>query len=515
MKSILIGLFCTLSIFAQGQIASEAELFSNNQLHGSPRFTAMGGAFTSLGNDPSAIGINPAGLAVYRKNDLSFSLGFENQQAQLGTFYGANVNSSGFNVNVENAALSFQFGDKSKSTGQFSFGIYHNTLARYNNNYNILGFNNTNTLGQYWGENSANQNVDIISNDAFAAWQAFVLVSEEVGNNNIILNENSSYAYGDYDSTSNTVTATSDVQFTYNQSGSLTETGLALGGQVENNFYYGISFNFPTLSLRREEFITEYINEQDAVAPYDLEQYTYRRLSDMYGTGFNMKLGFIYSPLPEFRIGASYQTPSWFTVRQVYDFDVAARFASTSQIENSEIFSTGEYSYRLRTPAIFRIGVSSVLAKKLILSLDYQLANPVNTTLYTNRNSYNITDQTLNTYEQQISGLFNNNQSSIAAGVEYKIKNFFLRGGYRVNQSTYTPEFEELATSALTIFSGGIGYRFGAITIDLAYTNSSFSQNLITYTTFNDQTAASEQVIDDLKTEVVNHNVIAGITYRW
>ena len=47
---------------------------------GTARSMAMAGAFTSLGGDLASMGINPAGLGMYRSNDVSFSpmMGFNN-----------------------------------------------------------------------------------------------------------------------------------------------------------------------------------------------------------------------------------------------------------------------------------------------------------------------------------------------------------------------------------------------------------------------------------------------------
>ena len=40
---------------------------------GTARSMAMAGAFTSLGADMSAMGINPAGLGMYRSNEISIT----------------------------------------------------------------------------------------------------------------------------------------------------------------------------------------------------------------------------------------------------------------------------------------------------------------------------------------------------------------------------------------------------------------------------------------------------------
>jgi long-subunit fatty acid transport protein len=519
LPNILTLTICSLGFIAQGQIASEVETFLPTQLHGTARYTAMGGAFTSLGNDATAMGINPASLSVYRFNEASLSLGFQTHAAQLGPFYGREANSNDLFANVENFGLSFQIGENTKSQSKFSFGVYHNLLADYSHQYRIQGDLNNNTLGEFWGRSSANQNVDLISDDAFAAWQAYVLVSEKSGNNDFIQNPDNSFAYGELNTSDSSITATSNPTFNYNQQGALSQTGFVLAGQQTQKFQYGLGISFPTLNLRREEFITERINEQSS-APYNLTEYTYRRLSDINANGFNFNLGFIYRPIPEFRIGASYQSPSWYTVNQIYDVDVSARFnappfsgVSTNPV--SEIITSGEYSYRLRTPAIYRLGLSTVLAQKFILSLDYQLTSAQNTSLYTNNRSFNVSDGVIAGYENELNRLLNNQQSSFALGLEYKLKNLFLRGGYRLNQSPYGEDVHDFTTSDISIISGGIGYQFKTLMVNVTYAQSSYNQNLITYTAFNGNTNQVEQVLEDVATQVSQQNILVGITYKW
>lgn len=52
--------------------------YSRGGIGGSARFTGMGGAFGAVGADMSVANYNPAGLAVYRKSDISFGFKFRN-----------------------------------------------------------------------------------------------------------------------------------------------------------------------------------------------------------------------------------------------------------------------------------------------------------------------------------------------------------------------------------------------------------------------------------------------------
>ena len=91
MKKILrIWLATVLSVVAMGAQAQYKfggllmdhdgmmgnDMFTLSQVNfgfGTARSMAMAGAFTSLGADASSMGINPAGLGMYRHNEITLS----------------------------------------------------------------------------------------------------------------------------------------------------------------------------------------------------------------------------------------------------------------------------------------------------------------------------------------------------------------------------------------------------------------------------------------------------------
>lgn len=517
MKKIasILGLL-SVSIFAHAQTPDDVELFSQSGLHGTPRFTAMGGAFTSLGNDMTALHLNPASIGVYRFSELSFSLAIKNENAALGSFYGTDAQTLNTNVLLDNIGMGLQF-ELGKNNKQFGFGLSFNKLADFDRSYSILGYNNQNTIVEFLGETSATYNTDDITDEAFAAYDAYLLLDTTIGNETYIRDSPEAYAYGVIEN--GQLVSSSDVRYNINQQGSLSETALTFGGTAKGNLHYGLSLGFPTLTFRREEFITEYINEQDQ-APFNATQYTFRRLNDMYANGFNLKLGFIYAPIKQFRLGASYQSPTWYTVSQFYEFDFSARFNAppypgVSTSTQSATFDTDQYSYRLRTPAVWRVGISSVLNSSLIASIDYQYSNPEANNLYLNRSSYNISQPVLDSYQTAVQNLFTGNRHAVAAGLEYKVNNVFLRGGYRWDQSMYDSRLTDITASNRSTYSGGIGVKFGALSLDASYVNAQISRNYVTYTGYDINSGENVQVLDDLKTDLSVHNVVLGLTYKF
>ena len=67
-----------LAMAANAQNAYDAERLLSNDLNGTARFVGMGGAMGALGGDMSVMGTNPAGIGIYRSNDFSVSMGFNN-----------------------------------------------------------------------------------------------------------------------------------------------------------------------------------------------------------------------------------------------------------------------------------------------------------------------------------------------------------------------------------------------------------------------------------------------------
>jgi hypothetical protein len=60
-----------------GQSVGEVVRYGFEQLNGSARYQAMGGAFGALGGDLSAIANNPAGSSVFAFNEAGASIGIQ------------------------------------------------------------------------------------------------------------------------------------------------------------------------------------------------------------------------------------------------------------------------------------------------------------------------------------------------------------------------------------------------------------------------------------------------------
>jgi len=509
MKKLAFIVLALCSGLLNAQTADDVELFQLRNLHGTPRFTAMGGAFTALGNDHSAYALNPASAAVNLHSDISFGFGFNDRSGNYQDFYQTSGNERNLNVLFENVGLNLVLNPSSET--RYSLAFSTTKLADFNRDFNIANLNNGYTLGQYWAEISAGQHIDDIPWDAYAAWESYLLVSQ----NDTIVDDG--FAYGEL--IDGNLVANSNLNYIFNQDGSFNETNVVFGIDKGGKLYYGFSLGFPTLTFRREEFINE-SNLNRSNPPYSASDYSFRRLNDIYGSGFNFKAGFIYRPIPEIRIGASYQSNSWYTVNQFYEVDVITNFAQEPEpgvglSRESSLLETGQYAYRLRTPAIYRAGIASVIAKAFILSVDYQYQQQDRNRLYTNNNSFNISENLLQTdYQPGIDDLYAAGRQTISAGAELRLKRVSLRAGYRIDESVYKEEFQDQTIGDMQALSFGLGFKSGPWSFDLAFIQSQRDRNYAIYRGA-DPAGNSIQVIQDLQMTEVANNIIAGVSLKF
>ena len=67
--------FCSLTAVAQDSFMNEQALNNSSDVIGTSRYVGMGGAMGALGADMSVISWNPAGIGMYRKNDVAITFG--------------------------------------------------------------------------------------------------------------------------------------------------------------------------------------------------------------------------------------------------------------------------------------------------------------------------------------------------------------------------------------------------------------------------------------------------------
>src|ERR1700722_20659589 len=102
----IVTLAATMPLIVKAQNADDALRYSQLTFGGTARYMAMGGAFSAVGGDMSTLTVNPAGVAVFTKNQLAFSPGFSYQSTS--SMYNGQTNIANQSAgNIQNAGLVF------------------------------------------------------------------------------------------------------------------------------------------------------------------------------------------------------------------------------------------------------------------------------------------------------------------------------------------------------------------------------------------------------------------------
>ncbi len=462
MKNIFkVAFLSLLGYGATAQTLENVNLLNTTGLYGSPRYVGMGGAFMALGNDLSALHLNPAAGTVYRQDNFGLSLGFQGQTNST-MFLNGSRSDETIDPVFQNIGLVKKFGQKDK----YFFGLTYNRIADFNTTYNVGGVNpyQSNggietgfTLGEYWLAAANGLTVAELESAGFideaSAASADVLLRDQNDNDRVI-------GFDFVDNESN-------VDYRYSETGSRSEIAINFGGAVSKTFSWGAGIGIPSLSYTNTGTLTEsgyadtsYFNSVDLVRSNSVDAY-----------GINLKLGFIFRPVQWFRVGASYQSPSWYNVNEIYTTRV------NGYARNGNVFAGNEYifddiRYGVSTPSILRAGLATVIGKHGIISADMEYTNPSKTTINGKNN---------NNYEADEDFYQESTESTIAlkVGGELRFGPVYLRAGAQHRASNFVnPEDYQ---SSINMYTGGIGYKKGRFGFDVAYIHSAYSQNYLAH----------------------------------
>ncbi|NLI25221.1 MAG: hydrocarbon degradation protein, partial [Bacteroidales bacterium] len=148
MKRLLITgvVLMSSSLFLLAQNDGDAIRFSQYFPMGTARSVAMGSAFGALGADFSALSINPAGIGVYRKSELTFTPDIYYDKTQS-TFYSQKYNDFKYKFLFNNLGGVFAFNsNRDKGWVGAAIGVGYNRLADYNRNVTISASNTQSSL---------------------------------------------------------------------------------------------------------------------------------------------------------------------------------------------------------------------------------------------------------------------------------------------------------------------------------------------------------------------------------
>lgn len=487
MKKFLSLFILGLSISStQAQDFSDALRYSQDNLNGTARFRAMGGAFGALGGDFSAITVNPAGSAVFNNNAAAITLSnynTRNKSNYFGTSTSEKDNS--LDLNQLGAVWVFEDFETTSKWKKFTLAINYDNTNSYSNAIYSQGHNPTNSLADYFISHANGISENTITGNSFVGMDGLYGLSGQqayLGYEGFFINPTTPGG-------NQYVSALSGTGNFY-QENSISSTGyngkLSFNAAAEYNkrFYFGLNLNSHFVDFNQTtSFYEDYLDSPNHDTSTGVQASRFTNELYTYGTGFSFQLGAIAKVTNEFRAGLAYESPTWYRLNDELLQTLSVSCADCGNNGTSSNFFADPNlvmvypTYKLQTPGKWTGSLAYVFGKNGLLSFDYIIKDYSNTKF---KHTTNVNTQLSNLLDTS---------NEFRVGGEYRIKAWSLRGGYRFEESPYK---NTNTMGNLTSYSGGLGYNFGDVKLDMSYTfakrdyqQTFFSQGLTDTATIN------------------------------
>lgn len=470
-QMLMVAIVATTST-TYAQYVNDAIRTARGDYGSSARFKGMGNAQIGVGGDMSSLGGNPAGLGLFTRSEFSLTPEFNNATSKS-DYLGVKGKSSGNKMNINQAGVvwynptfKMQGQDTKKGVLSVVFGIGFNRNGDFTQDYQYNGTNTQTTMRDYFAEqaNLYKDNAGNLSNNSLEnmAFQNFLINKITPAGQNQIPN----YSVDPY-FTSNTQRMNSI------SAGGTSELNFSGALNISNQLYLGA-----TIGMVNTRYIndSEY-SENGVLNPYNDDpdngpigytgdekyNFNYTTHQETKGSGINGKLGLIFRPAADFRIGATFQTPTWFYVEDYFAEDILTSL-SGSIVQNPVNPLSYTYTYRLRTPAKGSLGASYVIGGQGIISADVDFIDYSSTKF--SMDGGGLPDQGMVNDNADIKELYTS-AVNYRVGGEYKINDLSLRAGYGLNGSPLKGDKDKIYDNQY--FTGGLGYRINEYYFDIAY----------------------------------------------
>lgn len=505
--TILTAFAMLVSVSAGAQTIYDATNIASKDLSGTARFVGMGGAMGALGGDISTIGTNPAGIGIYRSNDVSFSMGYSSLNTDskyLGSTFGMKKNR--FNIDNAGVVFSMKVGDITPLR-YVNFGFNYQRVKSFDRNMTMAGdlggYSQTYQMAamsdgltpDFWkNANPFNHDgigwLSALGYEGYLTGPSITTVETdykyEDENGNQLYDKEGKPLYRDYGFYTSIL---GDGDYPYLREFRSKETGGV------NQFDFNISFNFndrfylgATIGAYDVDYNKYTLYDEDfrtAGGDATGSGYMLESFNNVSGAGFDFKLGAIVRPIEDspLRIGLAIHTPTFYkltwatSARLVSDLPEGDDIVST-QIDSYDYLDGNDmkFEYQLRTPWTYNVSLGYTVGSQLALGAEYEYKD------YSSM-KFHYADGGEMTWETNEAKVGLKGVNTFRVGAEYKvIPQFALRAGYNYSSSAFKKDaikaLPENSINTDTDFSNlqslsnytlGIGYRGSSFYADLAY----------------------------------------------
>lgn len=437
--------------FTFGQDVVDLVRYSNLQLQGSARFEAMGGSFGALGSDLSSSLINPAGYGRYSSSQFGIGFNFNNIR-NTSDFQDQSVMSKKNVFRPANVGIVIANDVSHKNRGFLynQIGFSYNRVDNFTNRIEYSGRMQNSLLDVFAASADQYLTTELPPFTSMLAWNTYAIDNNTDGSYSPRLSVNDTMNH-------NRIITTK---------GGVSEYTFSYSTNYLNRLYFGVNWG-----LRTARYTEDYTHRESQyggpITSIDSFEYIYHL--ETRGNGNNFKIGVIYLPVQQLRIGLSLHTPTYYNLKDAWSADMSTVRNDTIHGTIAGTAPTGDYKYRLRSPAKVIGSIAYVFGTRGSINVDVEYIN------YPGANLKSTNDPV---YEPEPNNYrFQNEEArsilkpvmNIRVGGELVFQTqYFLRAGFAYYPQPYESNVSAGTKAGTTISFGG-GIKLGNNSIDLAY----------------------------------------------
>jgi len=474
--SLVLCPFLISFYFLQAQLPEDALRMSYTRPYGTAREQAIGGAMGSLGGDISANYVNPAGLGFYKTGEVLFTPGWSFGSAKTG-YLSANTKSPSFNNFIlGTSGVVYGWGDDRDPGKSTAISLAVSRSADFNGHISYQGKNNYSSAAEAYGEEFDASGLPIdnalgnpgISYGTRMALYTYLIDTALGGSGPTVIQPLNVLA------DNGELGQSTDIQ----TSGGVTEITLGIAGATHDKWYFGASIGVPIVNYERTSQYTE--TDLSGNTNNNFGSYTYTENYSASGVGVNARLGAIFRPNLNWRIGLAVHTPSYYSITDHLSASMITNtegYAGIQTIHSDTLDQVAGVSnsleYDLRSPWHFVASGSYIFPGAVTEGNMGFITADIEYVLNTSSKfSFPLDDngnQQDNSYFDGVNGVISSyykNNFNFRLGGEYKVDELAYRIGGSYSMNPYTSP--DLKANRFTV-GGGVGYRKKGIFIDLTY----------------------------------------------
>lgn len=541
MKKI-VSIFIVFFIIGGSNAFAQAEMdaykYSQSDLHGTARFSSMGGAFGAIGGDISSMTRNPAGLGIYRSSEVVSTLNLSSIKTNT-DFSGLKIDQNKTRFNFDNIAYVgyFPTGNYSGIKG-WNVGFGYNRVKNFTRNYRMSGTQNS-SLSDYaafltnrFGY-SGNNLLDDKDGTPYRNYNGLSVLAYNAG---IIDTDTPNSAggffspFGFFNNENNwEPLPMQNSSLEVIEKGAIDQYDFSVATNINDRIFLGATFVLTDIDYNFRSFYDEdygFFNDQ----AQRTDNFTLDNALLTEGNGYAFNIGAIVRPVDFLRVGVAYNSSTWYKLTDIYRGYASAYIYSPNSDEVIDFNTStpeGATDYELKTPDRWIFSLAGFFGQNALLSVDYELTNYKTTKLrdYDGRDLVNDNISIENHYKSA---------GTLRVGGEYKVTpQFSVRAGgawastpvQSIVKNGQTEIFTAGTITHYTIDKGsnyytvGFGYRFTPrFYMDIACVYKEQKEDLYAFTrTFETIDGVSSVITDStpasLKTNTTRVSLTLGYKF--